>query len=199
MNKPFTPSLLPIELSMEDSIEILKLEAEARVKIERYTQMLDNSIIQKEILTMFSLEESIQSTKIEGTQATYDQVMESEMTGTKKRDVQEVLNYLEALNLGAELLKTLPLSTRLILTLHSTILQGSRGQNPSPGEYRKVQNFIGPNNKIEDASYIPPEPQKINEYISNLERYMNNEMTDNMGPIARAAIIHAQFETIIPF
>lgn len=199
MKKPFIPQFLPIELDMQDLIKILTLETEARVKIERYNQMLDNSVIQKEILMMFSMDESIQSTKIEGTQATYDEVMESEITGTKKRDVQEVLNYFDALSLGAELLKTLPLSTRLILQLHSTILQESRGQNRSPGEYRKVQNFIGPTNKIEDASYIPPEPQKIHEYMANLEKYMNNEIEDNMGPIARASIIHAQFETIHPF
>ena len=62
-----------------------------------------------------------------------------------------------------------------------------------------MQNFIGPTNKIEDASYIPPEPQNINQYMSNLERYMNNEIEDAMGPIARASIIHAQFETIHPF
>lgn len=199
MKKSFNPEFLPIELSLQDSIEILKLEAEARVKIERYSQMLENSIIQKEILMMFSMEESLQSTKIEGTQATYDEVMESEITGAKKRDVQEVLNYFDALKQGSELLRTVPLSTRLILELHTTILQDSRGQNRSPGEYRKIQNFIGPNNKIEDASYIPPEPQKIHEYMSNLEKYMNAEIPDTMGVIARTAIIHAQFETIHPF
>lgn len=199
MKRPFNPKLLQIELSAQDSMEILKLEIEARVKIERCSQMLNNSVIQKEILMMFSLDESIQSTKIEGTRATYDEVMESEITGTPKKDVQEVLNYFDALSLGTELLRIIPLSTRLILQLHSTILQDSRGENRSPGEYRKIQNFIGPNNKIEDASYIPPEPQKIHEYMSNLEKYMNNETTDDMGPIARAAIIHAQFETIHPF
>lgn len=199
MKKPFKPDLLPINLQSEEIIEILKLEIEARVKIERYSQMLNNSVIQQEILIMFSMDESIQSTKIEGTQATFDEVMESEVTGEKKRDVQEVLNYLEALSLGSELLGRLPLSTRLFLKLHEIILRDSRGQNRSPGEYRKIQNFIGPTSKIEDASYIPPEPNEINKYVSNLEEYMNDNLPDLLGPIARAAVIHAQFETIHPF
>ena len=125
MKRPFNPKLLQIELSAQDSMEILKLEIEARVKIERCSQMLNNSVIQKEILMMFSLDESIQSTKIEGIRATYDEVMESEITGTPKKDVQEVLNYFDALSLGTELLRIIPLSTRLILQLHSTILQDS--------------------------------------------------------------------------
>jgi len=199
MKKPFAPNYLPINLDEKDIIEILRLEMDARVKIERYSQMLSNSLIQDDILMMFSMNESVQSTKIEGTQATFDEVIESEVTGEKKRDVQEVLNYLEALHRGADLLKSIPLSTRLFLQLHSIILRDSRGQNRSPGEYRKIQNFIGPTNRIEDASYIPPEPQLINSYMSNLEEYMNNNINDSLGPIARAAIIHAQFETVHPF
>lgn len=199
MKKPFQPSLLPIQIEQKDIIEILRLEAEARVKIERYSQMLSNTLIQEEVLMMFSMNESIQSTKIEGTQATFDEVMEAEITGEKKRDVQEVLNYLEALSSGSSLLKSIPLSTRLFLELHKIILSDSRGQNRSPGEYRKIQNFIGPTGKIEDASYIPPEPHLVNHYMSNLEEYMNDNIEDLFGPIARAAIIHGQFETIHPF
>lgn len=199
MKQPFEPNLLPLNLAEKDIIEILQLEIQARVKIERYNQMLSNSLIQDDILMMFSMNESVQSTKIEGTQATFDEVMESEITGEKKRDIQEVLNYLDALHRGAELLKTCPISTRLFLQLHSIILKDSRGQNRSPGEYRRIQNFIGPTNKIEDATYIPPEPQLVNNYMSNLEEYINNNIVDPLGPIARAAVIHAQFESIHPF
>ena len=199
MKNPFNPKQLPVELNAEDIIQILRIETEARVKIERYNQLLNKSIIQQEVLMMFSMDESIQSTKIEGTQATFDDIMEYEFTGEKKRDVQEVFNYMEALSTGAKLLETLPLSTRLFLKLHEIILKDSRGQNRSPGEYRKIQNFIGPTSRIEDASYIPPEPHKIDSYMSNLEEYMNSNIDDLLGPIARAAIIHGQFETIHPF
>lgn len=199
MKKPFEPDLMPISLSAEDKLYLLKLALEARVKIERFNAMLERSVISEEVLISFSLQESIQSTRIEGTQATFSEVLESNITGEKGNDVQEVNNYLEALNTGRERLRHLPLSTRLFLELHSIILQDSRSGNRSPGEYRKTQNFIGPTNNIKDATYIPPEPQRVNEYMSNLEKYINDEIPDDLDPLIRIGLIHAQFETIHPF
>nr|WP_279229888.1 Fic family protein [Serpentinicella alkaliphila] len=91
------------------------------------------------------------------------------------------------------------MSTRMFLRLHKVILRESRVKTRSPSEYRKVQNFIGPTTKIEDATYIPPEPQFVTQYMSNLEKYINDEFEDNFGVLSRAAIIHGQFETIHPF
>ena len=200
MKKPFRPKYLPIELNMQDKLNILNLETEARVKIEKYNSILERSSIKDEILMMFSLDESLQSTKIEGTQATFDQVVESEVTGNTSQDTKEVMNYLRALKVGEKRLEHIPISTRLILEIHKIILDDVRGSNRNPGEYRKVQNFIGPNNKIEDATYIPPEANLINDYMSNLEKYINEEEnTEQIGVLAKAAIIHAQFETIHPF
>jgi Fic family protein len=199
MKKPFEPKELPLNLSSSDIIEILKKESDARAKLERFNSMLERSIIKNEILMLFSLDESIQSTKIEGTQATFFDVIESEVSGKKNEDVQEVNNYFRAIDIGFRKLSTIPICTRLFHELHKIILDNSRGQNRSPGEYRRIQNFIGPTNRIEDASYIPPEPQKIGGFISNLEKYINNEFDDDLGYIARAAIVHAQFETIHPY
>ena len=199
MKNPFMPALLPIQLDNSALIEILKREAEARVKLERFNSMLERSIIREEILLMFSLDESIQSTKIEGTQATFADVIESKITGKKNNDIQEVQNYFDAITVGYELLKSMPISTRLFNRLHELILNNSRGQNRSPGQFRKIQNFIGPTNKMEDATYIPPQPQNVPTLIANLERYINNEIDDDLGYIARAAVIHGQFETIHPY
>lgn len=200
MKKPFRPRLLPINLSAEDIIDIMKLETEARVKIERYNSILERSPIKEEIFLIFSLDESLQSTRIEGTQATFDEVISSEISGEKGNDVIEVLNYMTALGKGVELLKVLPISTRLILELHKILLKDARGESRNPGEYRKVQNFIGPTSKIEDATYIPPEANLIPEYMSNLEKYINDDNMDkNSGYLMKTAIIHAQFETIHPF
>ncbi len=199
MKKPFNPKLLPIDLNKSDTIEILKLEAEARAKVEKFNSILERSVIRKELLVLFSLNESIQSTKIEGTQASFSEVMESEIDGRKNKDVNEVLNYFEGLAQAQDLLKQIPISTRMFLKLHETILRDGRGQNRSPGSYRKVQNFIGPTNNIEDATYIPPEPSLISKYISNLEEYINGRYKDDFGYITRAAIVHAQFESIHPF
>lgn len=199
MKKPFRPNELPLNLESYEIIEILKKESDARAKLERFNSMLERSIIKNEILMLFSLDESIQSTKIEGTQATFSDVIESEVSGKKNQDVQEVDNYFRAINTGHRMLSTIPICTRLFHELHKIILDNSRGRNRSPGEYRRIQNFIGPTNRIEDASYIPPEPQNIGGLISNLEKYINNEFDDDLGYIARAAIIHAQFETIHPY
>lgn len=200
VKKPFHPKLLPISLLTADLIDIMKLEIDARVKIERYNSILERSPIQEEIFLIFSLDESLQSTRIEGTQATFDEVLSSEITGEKRVDVVEVLNYMRALEKGVELLKTFPISTRLLLNLHEILLKNATGESRNPGEYRKIQNFIGPTSRIEDATYIPPESNLISEYMSNLEKYINDDNMDSqLGYLVKTAIIHAQFESIHPF
>lgn len=199
MKKPFVPDLLPIVLTAEDKISLFRLAIDARVKMERFNAMLERSLINQEMLMTFSLQEAIQSTRIEGTQTTFNKVLESNITGEQGTDEREVNNYLEALAVGKERLRHLPISTRLFLELHSILLKDSRGGNRSPGEYRKIQNFIGPTNDIKDATYIPPEPQLISKYMSNLEEYINAEIVDDLDPLIRAGVIHGQFETIHPF
>lgn len=199
MKISFKPKPLPVKLDQSEIIEIYKNEIEARAKLERFNSMLERSVIKEEILMLFSFDESIQSTKIEGTQATFSDIMESKVTGKKTEDIQEVNNYFNAIKIGNELLNRIPISTRMFHKLHEIILEKSRGQYRSPGQFRKIQNFIGPTNNIEDATYIPPEPQEISRLITNLERYINNEIEDDLGYIARAAIVHAQFETIHPY
>lgn len=198
MLKPFEPQFLPISLANEDIIHLYKLATETRVKIERFNLLLERSPVSEAALMFFSLNESIESTKIEGTQATFSDIMEAEITGRTNNDIQEVNNYFDAINHGKERLNVLPISTRLFHELHSIILKDSRGENRSPGEYRKIQNFIGPSNSIKDATYIPPEPSKIDLYMSNLEKYIN-EVDDDLDVMIRVAIIHGQFETIHPY
>lgn len=199
MKKPFEPNFLPIKLDSSDTIEILKLEAEARSRVEKFNSILERSVIKRELLILFSLNESVESTRIEGTQASFSKVMESEVTGNVNKDIVEVLNYVEALTEAQELLKRIPISTRMFFKLHETLLKDGRGGNRSPGTYRKTQNYIGPTSKIEDATYIPPEPNLVEGYMSNLEKYINDEYEDDFGYISRTAIIHGQFETIHPF
>ncbi len=199
MKKPFIPQQVPFKINDEHIIKLYKLALDARVKISEFNILLERSIVSESAIMYFSMHESIESTKIEGTQATFNDVMESEITGTKSNDVQEVLNYLEALQHGEIRLKSLPISTRLFHELHSIILKDSRGQHHSPGEYRKIQNFIGPTSDIKDASYIPPEPHLVSELISNLENYANNDEADDLDILIKAGIIHAQFETIHPY
>lgn len=199
MKNPFNPELLPLDLNNDILIKLYKKAIEARTKLTEFSTLLDRNLISENLMCLFSLNESVQSTKIEGTQATFDEVMESEVTKKYSLNVMEVINYMNALDLGVNLLKTLPISTRLILRLHEEILKDGRGKDRSPGSFRQVQNWIGRTNRIEDASYIPPSPDMVETYISNLEKYINDEIADDIDPIIKIAVIHAQFESIHPF
>ena len=199
MNKPFEPDFLPIKLTEREIIDILKLEVKAANKIASFSSVLERSPIKRELLMLFSMNESIQSTRIEGTQTSFTDVMEAEVTGERNKDIVEVVNYFDALKQAEELLKRIPICTRMFYELHKTLLEGSRGRHRSPGEYRKIQNFIGPTSNIKDATYIPPSPDLVHRYMENLEKYINDEYEDDFGYITRAGIIHGQFETIHPF
>lgn len=201
MTKAYEPFKWPIDnlININEFINEL-LEANKLVGI--YQVLLNKSKIDPDLLLApITLQEAIQSTKIEGTQVTLDDMLEYGADENKKtNDIEEVLNYSEALRVGEDLIRKIPISTRLIKGMHKILLSGNvRGKNRNPGEFRSIQNFIGPEGcTIQTASYIPPEPQLVPEYMSNLERYIN-EPNDNLNDLIRIAIIHAQFETIHPF
>lgn len=201
MKEPFIPQNLPLTDEI-NPLDFMQLLIEANKKVAIYDNMLNQSKINKVLLlTPISLNEAVQSTRIEGTQVTIDQVLESQVDNDlSSEDVQEVMNYSQALYRGKMLLETLPISTRVIKTLHHQLLSGNvRGRHRSPGEFRTTQVFIGPEGcTIKNASFIPPEHTLINQCMSNLENYINDP-TDNLDALARIAIIHAQFETIHPF
>ncbi|MDR0880756.1 MAG: Fic family protein [Clostridioides sp.] len=198
---PFVPKKLPF-----DDLNLLYFMnelIEANKNIARYQEILNSSKISWDILiNPLLLQEAVQSTKIEGTQVTIDEVLESELENNKEKDdnVTEVLNYYKALVFGEDSLKRLPLGTRIFKKLHEILMSDNvRGKNKSPGEFRRIQNFIGPTGcTVKTATFVPPEPQLVDDYISNLEKYMNDR-DDAIDPLIKIAIIHAQFETIHPF
>ncbi|WP_408956135.1 Fic family protein [Natroniella sp. ANB-PHB2] len=199
--KPFEPLRLPIE----DQINRLEFYDElisANTSVGKFQVMLKKSKINEDFLiTPLSLQEALQSTKIEGTQVTFDEVLEFDIDKKEKNDdAQEVLNYYEALQYGKQALSRLPISTRMFKELHQILLSGGvRGESRAPGEYRSIQNFIGPEGcTMKTATFVPPEPQSVDLCMSNLEKYIN-EPKDSLHPLVRIAIIHAQFETIHPF
>jgi Fic family protein len=148
--------------------------------------------------------EAVLSSQIEGTQATLDEVLAFEVVNdkneseAKKQNINEIINYRKALDLGIKSLDTLPLSENLIKKLHATLLKSGRGENKAPGEFRKIQVFIGmPGADISEATYIPPSADEVIPLFSNLEKYLNsNDEKDNLVQIA---IAHYQFEAIHPF
>lgn len=131
--------MLPLNLDDSSLLRLYKKVISARSKITEFSVLLDRNIISDDLMWFFSLNESVQSTRIEGTQTTFDEVMEADVTQKFNLDTLEVKNYIDALTKGEILLRTIPISTRMILELHREILKDGRGKNRSSGEYRKIE------------------------------------------------------------
>lgn len=149
-------------------------------------------------VSMYVRKEALLSSQIEGTQATLDDVLDPLLDENANRNVADVINYIKASEFAIKRLQELPLCNRLIKETHAVLMEGVRGQEKNPGEFRYSQNWIGgQGSTLKNARYIPPNPEDMNEAISDLEKYMNSE--DGLDPLVRAALIHYQFETIHPF
>ncbi|MCM3216723.1 Fic family protein [Niallia taxi] len=210
---------LPIEVPNNDALKILEKLSTATLKIGTLEEKFKHSIVSEALVQILSLSESVESTRIEGTQVTFTDMVEEKDDKNPRWEIIEVNNYQEALISGFERINNgYPISTRLIQDLHTTLMKGARGAAQASGEFRKIQNFIGPTKKIEDASYIPISAEKIDEYMNNLEYFINGHPYDqklskqhlkndkdhyhfdeDSNPLIKAAIMHAQFESIHPF
>ena len=113
-------------------------------------------------------------------------------------EIKEVVNYIMALYYGIERLKELPMSNRLIKEIHKILIKGTRGTHKSPGEFRKSQNWIGaPGASLNKAIFVPPPPDIVPDLMSDIEEFIHQD--DDLPPLIKIALIHAQFETIHPF
>lgn len=149
-------------------------------------------------VSMYVRKEALLSSQIEGTQATLDDVLDPLLDENANQSVADVINYIKASEFAIKRLQELPLCNRLIKETHAVLMEGVRGQEKNPGEFRYSQNWIGgQGSTLKNARYIPPNPEDMKEAISDLEKYMNAE--DSLDPLVRAALIHYQFETIHPF
>jgi Fic family protein len=148
---------------------------------------------------MHITKEAVVSSKIEGTQTHLDEAFLhiENVNPERQDDWQEVKNYTDALNEAIDMLSKLPISSRLILRIHKTLMQGVRGEKKTPGEYHRSQNWIG-GKSLADAVFIPPHFDHLNELISDLENFIHNDSID-LPVLIKAAIAHYQFETIHPF
>ncbi len=143
--------------------------------------------------------EAVASNRIEGTESTLGEVFSAEAQLElipKNPDLREVLNYVRALELGLERLNELPVSNRLMREMHAELLRDVRGQERTPGEFRRSPNWIG-GRGLNDAIFVPPPPDQMNGALDDLERYLHEDVP--LPVLVRCALIHYQFETIHPF
>ncbi|MDQ6894203.1 MAG: Fic family protein [Acidobacteriota bacterium] len=152
------------------------------------------------LLRPFVRREAVLSSKIEGTQATLGELLAAEAGAAVERspaDLIEVANYVVALEHGIRRLDALPLSLRLIRELHEKLMTGVRGNEATPGEFRRSQSWIGrPGSTLANATYVPPPPSEMNESLGRFETFLHNR---SLPPLVQAAMAHAHFEAIHPF
>ncbi len=151
---------------------------------------------------MYVRREAVLSSQIEGTQSTLEDLLAVELEPRPAwrdlpRDVDEVVRYVHAMNYGLARLSDLPLSLRLITEIHRELLTGARGSHRLPGEFRRSQNWIGPENaSLAEATFVPPPVHEMMQALDNFERYLHDQ---DLPALVHAALAHAQFETIHPF
>ena len=150
-------------------------------------------------ISMYVRKEALISSQIEGTQATLEDVLDPVADANANLDVAEVVNYVRATEYAVSALAELPLCNRLIKNAHAVLMEGTRGHDANPGEFRHSQNWLGGRGStIRNARYIPPNVEDMTLAVSDLEKYMNND-GDTTDVLVKAALIHYQFETIHPF
>ncbi len=196
--KSFVPAPLPpnppIELS-EDAINILVLANKSLAVLESISSHIPNMNL---FVSMYVRKEALMSSQIEGTQATLEDVLDPTIDANVNRNVMDVVNYIKATEFAINRLNDLPLCNRLIKETHAVLMEGVRGQERSPGEFRTSQNWIGgQGSTLKNARYIPPTPTDMIDAMSDLEKYINAESDTDI--LICAALIHYQFETIHPF
>ncbi len=159
------------------------------------------------LIRPFLRREAVLSSRIEGTQADITDLYAYEarqlalpgfQPTAADSDVREVYNYVQAMEYGLERLRTLPVSLRLIRELHERLLEGVRGEQATPGEFRRSQNWIGPPGcTLNEAVFVPPPVDEMHRALDAFERYLHAD--DEYPPLVRLAFIHYQFEAIHPF
>lgn len=200
--KSFLPTPLSSNLEINIDEDMLKILIDANKSITKL-EILSNNIPNMDLfIAMYVRKEALLSSQIEGTQATLEDIFNYENKKNINRNVEEVANYIQATKYAINRLETLPICNKLLKETHSVLMANVRGQEKSPGEFRRSQNWIGTKDStIRNARFIPPCPEDMENAMSDLEKYINSEKgyQDNTDPLIKASLIHYQFETIHPF
>jgi cell filamentation protein, protein adenylyltransferase len=198
--RAFVPAPLPPDPPVTMDSELTRLLSQADRALGRLDgigSVLPNPDL---FVAMYVRQEAVLSSQIEGTQSTLEDVLQFEVdekANDLPKDVEEVVNYVGAMNYGIKRLDELPLSLRLIREIHSKLLEGVRGQNRTPGEFRKTQNWIGPAGAdLASATFVPPPVPEMKEALDKFEKFLHDE---SLPVLIHTGLAHAQFESIHPF
>ena len=194
----YVPAALPPEMVWRGEL-ILALSRAAhamgRLAVEGRLMLVPHLSIRA-----FLFKEAVLSSRIEGTRVSLGELLAASAGARVERsteELEEVANYIVALDYGIDRLETLPLSLRLVRELHERLMQGVRGEKATPGEFRRNQNWIGPPGcTLNNATYVPPPPDELMDCLGAWERFLHDE---SLPPLVHAALIHSQFEAIHPF
>lgn len=193
----YFPAAIPRRLDLPVSTVMMLADAEASLgRLAGVGQLLPDP---KLLIRPYLLREALSSTRIEGTQATMAEMFEVDAAGDPPNpDVEEVLNYIDAMEWGLSQLERMPLSRRLLREIHRRLMAGVRGREGAPGELRTSQNWIGAaTSTIETAEFVPPPPGELAALMTDWERFANDE--PEMPVLVQSALLHSQFETVHPF
>ncbi|MCL1805142.1 MAG: Fic family protein [Clostridiales bacterium] len=199
--RSFMPAPLPPEPNIVLNGDDLGLLIEANKRLA-YLDGLTSRIPSINLfISMYVRKEALLSSQIEGTQATLEDIFDPQLDRNTNQNVADVVNYIKATEYALRRLRELPLCNRLLCETHSVLMEGVRGQERTPGEFRRSQNWIGAyGSTLKTARYIPPCPEDMLNAMYGLEQYINNNAhPGGLDLLIQAALIHYQFETIHPF
>ena len=200
MTGSYQASKLPLQNGVIDLSVFFEELIDATSKLEVYKEKLrDSKLDSSWFMPTLQQKEAVASSAIEGTQATLDGVLISQLTPNEKdQDVNKVINYYLATVTGYDLLHYHDFSHEFFYTMHSALMRGDVEKPDIVGAYRVSQNYIGKKDKSHAITFIPPVPEDVPGLMDNLIAYINTP-SDHFRPLVRTAIIHAQFESIHPF
>ena len=199
--RAFVPKPLPPTPALRQDAELASLLSAADHRLGRLDGVASTLPNPDLFVAMFVHKEAVLSSQIEGTQASLDDVLEFEAGAASADlpgDVAEAVNYVAAMNYGLERIKELPLSLRLMKEIHKRLLEGARGGEKEPGEFRRSQNWVGPmGTSLTQAMYVPPSVDDMNRAMGDLESFLHDRRP--LPPLIKCGLVHSQFETIHPF
>ncbi|HLD33751.1 MAG TPA: Fic family protein [Candidatus Nanoarchaeia archaeon] len=194
----FVPQVLPPKIELTPEIVLALSKADAKLgKLSGVGLLLPNPNL---LILPYLKKEAIMSSRIEGTRISLSELFLTEAKGNEENvpDALEVTNYVKAVSYGLEKIEKEPITIELIKEMHNILMRGVRGDNKYPGEFRTIQNWIGPpNSKPQEAQFVPPPPEEVLRLLQELISYLNTD--DRLPLLMKCSLMHYQFETIHPF